>query len=548
VASPDPPAAEEPLAPDAPIPSSPPPPSPRPPLPRRPFVRTPPRVPLPSQDRAAQGLGAKQWLGLGAVVLLLVHLAFGRAEFALPVRFLVATPGLLLIWEIYRYLDQDVKRELPFNALGLLYFYIAFSFPALFELQFFDLGGPVTFTDQARFSGGAAVAVGSLFMYGGIRAGETLGMNLRPGMISLSPPRALPPAFGRALTWYGALTAFVAVIYVSAPSLIPGTLAMVLTVTICFELALGMAMAHSELLTGPWSRHFTLGLLAAGWAGGLIRGVLEPVFRLGIPYLAGQWSFHRKISFRLLAAGAVIYLVFQPIKHDFRSQIWGRTQVGYGERVEAWGFALNTFFSRDDKQEQVQDSAVARVAELDSVIHAFDMLPGQVQQLDGSGWLPILTAPIPRLIWRDKPTTQEGAEQRYAITFRRQTEEGARTTAIMLPLLVDGYWNFGWPGIAFACGMVGLWVGFCQKLWSADHWALQAMGVAHFSRLSVQAHLGAVYSGLFQSLTGLLLACWAVYWLAGLLSRTPAVAARRLVTPAITRGRAPSMSRRSSAR
>lgn len=518
------------------------------PRPRRPFVRTPPRLPLPSPERAEQTLGVTQWIGLGAIILLLTHLLFSRAEFTLPVRFLLAIPGLLLFWELHRFLTADEKRTLPFNVFGLVYFYIPFSLPAFTSVEFFDISGPVTFTDQARFSGGMAVAAGSLCLYGGIRVGEVVGLSLRPAMVSLSPPRELPPAFPRAVLWYCGLNVLLAMVYISAPSLIPGSMAMLLTVTICFELAMGFAIARADLFRGPWSRHMVLGLLVVGWAGGLIRGVLEPIFRLGMPFLAGRWAFARKVSFGLLASGAAIFLLFQPIKHDFRAQIWGREQVGYGERVEAWGRAMNNLLSRDDSQEKAQDSAVSRVAELDAVMHAFDMLPGQVQSLEGAGWLPILTAPIPRLIWRDKPTTQDGAEQRYAVVFRRQTEEGARTTAVMMPLLVDGYWNFGWPGILFACSMVGLWVGFCQKVWSAGHWALDAMGIAQFSRLTVHAHLGAIYTALFQSMGGLLLACWGIYWLAGLLSRTPAVAARRLAQPALVRGRAPGFSRRSSAR
>ncbi len=181
------------------------------------------------------------------------------------------------------------------------------------------------------------------------------------------------------------------------------------------------------------------------------------------------------------------------------------------------------------------------------MIHAFDMLPGQVQFLDGEGWLVILIGPIPRLIWPDKPTTRDMAEQRYATIFHRQTEEGARTTAIVLPLIVDGYWNFGWPGIAFACTAMGLWVGICQKLWSGGHWALDAMGIANLSRLTVHAHLNGVYGGLFQSTVGLFVACWAIYWAAGLVSPKRSAIGGLKAQPVLG-DRAPGLSRRLSAR
>jgi hypothetical protein len=228
---------------------------------------------------------------------------------------------------------------------------------------------------------------------------------------------------------------------------------------------------------------------------------------------------------RLVGGILTVYLIFQPIKHDFRSAVWrarDTASISYSDRIDAWVTAFTDFWVRDTRQteDEAKDSTIGRLSELDPVLHAIDVVPIRVQPLEGKGWLPILTSPIPRIIWRDKPTTSTLLEQRYAVVFRRQTEQGARGTAILLPLLVDGYWNFQWLGIPIACFMMGLWVGACQKIFSGPHWALRAMGVAHLARLVAQGPVAGVYSGLFQHVTGLILACWLVYGVAKALSKT----------------------------
>lgn len=495
------------------------------PRPRGAPWRPPPALARPASAEPAAGApnhaltNLRPFLSVAAIGLLGAHLAFSREAFALPLRLLFALPGLLILAELDRYLATARRTELPFNVIGLIYFYISFSFPSFFDIKFVDISGPVTFTEQARSSTAIAVALGAFCLYAGMRAGEVCATQLRPLMLGLLPPSRLPSGFGRAVFTYSAVVCVFDAILTTAPGLIPPSLYLFLVFTVSMELAMALPIVSPEFFRGAWERFTAPALMLIGWAFGLFRGNLEPVFRLGMPFVGARWAYARKLSLGLLAAGAMIYMIFQPVKHDYRSQVWGRQEAAtYSDRLDAWSSAFGTFFSRDANEDKVEESTVGRIAELDAVMHAFDMLPGQVQFIDGAGWVTILTGSIPRFIWKDKPITKDSFEQQYAHIFHRQTAEGARSTAILLPLLVDGYWNFGWPGIIFACAVVGLWVGICQKLWSGDHWALNAAGIAVLSRLNIQAHLGAVYNGLFQSIAGLIIACWSIYALAALIS------------------------------
>ncbi|MEO7329142.1 MAG: hypothetical protein ABI193_11215, partial [Minicystis sp.] len=458
-------------------------------------------------------------------------------------RFLLAIPGLILLAEIYRYAKHPGDRELPVNVISLIYYYVAFSFPCFFDMPFYDINGPVAFTEHAYAAGAIAVALGVSFLYAGMRAGELVGVRARPAIENVSPPAEVPSSFARATFWYALLCVLLSLSVVSAFALIPGEIGVLVNIVISFELAIGLTLAKAEYFQGRWTKYTGVALLVLGGMGGMIRGVLDPAIRLGIATVTGRWANTGRFALRLVAGVFTVYLLFQPIKHDFRSAVWrarDTSSISYTDRLDAWVNAFTSFWVRDSSsqtQDEAKESAIGRLSELDPVLHAIDVVPIRVQPLEGTGWLPILTSPIPRIIWRDKPTTSALLEQRYAIVFKRQTEAGARGTAILLPLLVDGYWNLQWFGIPIACFMMGLWIGACQKIFSGPHWALRAMGVAHLARLVAQGPVAGVYSGLFQHVTGLILACWLVYGIAKLLSRTTAAPTSFVAASAAARRR-----------
>jgi len=421
---------------------------------------------------------------------------------------------------------------LPFNVLALVYHYVYFALPALFNFDFYDLSGPVIFTEQACVSGGRAVALSTLALYAGMRLGERLGRRGRGVMVSLSPPAEIPNGYRKAILIYGAACFVTALSYLLAPSLIPQAISLIVVVTLSFDFAIGLVLSAPQAFRDRFTRKLDFVFVLLGGSVGILRGILEPIIRLSVATAFGKWATLKRLPYALLATIAVTYLILQPIKGEYRSEIWihSRSQATVAERIEAWGNAFTNFWSDDSNatQEEASTRSMSRIAELDSVMHAFDMLPGRVKFLDGAGWMYIPVSFIPRFIWRDKPTTQELA-QRYAVEFYRQTEVGARTTAIMLPLIIDGYWNLGWPGIAIASILVGLWVGAAQRLFAGEHWALFAMGIAHLARLSSQASVTMVFSGLFQNIAGLLVISWAIHWLAKFISAREAQKVRRFV-------------------
>src|SRR5512132_4122643 len=95
----------------------------------------PPRRPAPQAARRAEGEipWLKPLLLLGGFLLFGAHLVFGRTDFNLVHRFLIAIPLIPLFWEAHRYHRVLRRLELPAGAYGLLIYYVTFSFSAFFN-------------------------------------------------------------------------------------------------------------------------------------------------------------------------------------------------------------------------------------------------------------------------------------------------------------------------------------------------------------------------------------------------------------------------------
>jgi hypothetical protein len=456
---------------------------------------------------------------VGALVVC-VHLLFGREDFEIRDRLLAVIPIFPLLYEINAYQKLGRTTELPFGIYALLVYYVAYSLPAIFNTVFTDLSGRVSFNDFARFQGSASVGLSAVMLYVGITLGRRVGRAAQPKLLRVLPPLAMPSSYPRAVGFY-ALACVGATQFVTLGAKFPAAIGVLIAMSLSLTFVLGAIMAKPEGFNGPWSRYLLRAVIAVGILSGLLRGVLEPLFRMTLTMFTVRWVYVRRFSVVALVALLGVYTILQPAKASFREQTWfvrgSAQQAGYGERVTAWTSAITDVWTGRDAKEATEESSVGRFLELDPVLHAFTMLPGRVGSANGEAWLNLMYAPIPRVIWADKPTSTD-LDKSYSVAFNRQSEFGARSTSILMPLIVDGYWNFGWPGIVFVSIAVGIWVGACQTMYSGEHWALRATAVAQFSLISVTGSFSLLYAGLVQQIVGGIMASWIVYGLARFLA------------------------------
>ncbi len=467
------------------------------------------------QSALTHTLARLSWLPMMALVG--SHVVFGLDEFPVVSRVLLAVPGVIFLMESRSYLTSD-RRELPFVPLAMLQFYVTFGFPIFFEVPFFDMSGPVFFSDATRIEGGLIVAIGSAALWGAARLAMRLGRNLRLRVVPLLPPEVVGDGWDAAFYAFTGLVVLAVAINTFAPRALPSAIGMVVFLTFAIDFAMGLAITRPPVRLGSKS---STGLALVGIAIGLLNGQVEPMARTVMGYVAGRWVAVRRVAFGFIISLVVLFVVMQPLKGGYRAavgQASGHTSddVGLSGRWDAWDSAISDVYSGSSRPRK-SASPLSRLSALSPVMHALVVVPSRVDYAYGATFAQIFYAPIPRLIWPGKPTSREEIAQRYAIVFGLQSEAGADTTAIGMCLLVEGLWNFGWPGVVFVCAAVGLLMGAQQRLFSGTHWALRSAGVAQLSGMIVAAPLVLVYGSLFQLVVARLLGVWLVYWLAQLL-------------------------------
>ncbi len=93
----------------------------------------------------------------------------------------------------------------------------------------------------------------------------------------------------------------------------------------------------------------------------------------------------------------------------------------------------------------------------------------QIPFIGGETYLPILTKIIPRALWPDKP--QETFGQYFGHRYRIIADHDLKTS-VNLPIIVEGYINWGWLGILFSASLMGLLMRVLWEEWIGKHAAV----------------------------------------------------------------------------
>jgi hypothetical protein len=471
------------------------------------------------QHALGHTLAQHPWLPIVAIVA--AHVVFGLEEFPLIARAFFAVPAVLFIEETRAYLTSP-ERELPFVPLAMLQFYVTFGMPVFFEGPFYDLRGPVFFSDAVRIEGGMIVALGGVSLWGGARIAKRFSRGLQVRVLSMLPPEQVGNGWDQAFYVFTALTLLAMGAIHFAANLIPGAIGMIINLTFTLEFCIGLATVRPPK---PLGRRAGTGLALIGILNGMLAGAIEPMARPIMSYVSAQWVATRRLAAGFITALVILFIVLQPIKGGYRAavgEITSRTgeEITLAGRLAAWEDSFSNIHS-DSSQSKDKPSALSRLSELSPVLNALVVIPSHVDYAYGATLGQILYAPIPRLIWPDKPDSKQEIGQRYAVIFGLQTEAGAQGTAYGMCLLFEAYWNFGWAGIPLFCGALGAYLGVQQRLFSGDHWALRAAGVAQLSFVGIAIPLVLVFGSLFQLVVSRFLAVWLMYWLVQSMSSKP---------------------------
>jgi hypothetical protein len=224
--------------------------------------------------------------------------------------------------------------------------------------------------------------------------------------------------------------------------------------------AIGILAWLTYTQKGLWMRLLYYALIAVAVVEGMSSGFLEAALApVGVMF-AAQWIYQRRLNKALAAACVAALLLLNPVKADFRNEIW----FSAGESASAPRKALLWIESGIDFWTDVvagrsygDDAAlqlVRRTSMVDTVAHVYESTPEAVPYYLGETYSYFIYSLVPRVLWPEKPVTS--ANKTLAVDYGLTTEEGAERSTFGISLLGEGYANFGWFGSTLAMVVVAL--------------------------------------------------------------------------------------------
>jgi len=186
-------------------------------------------------------------------------------------------------------------------------------------------------------------------------------------------------------------------------------------------------------------------------------GALAAVLILLLFMMLIYWQVRKRISWSFIVIITAIFLIFNPIKQEYRAIVWygQERSADYGTKAELFvQLAFNRYLgTSQNSTTSIRQTNINRLGHIATFSHVVQMTPDLVPFWGGETYGFFLARIVPRILWPDKPTFSFGNKfgQRYRLLARDDF-----TTSYNLPWLPEFYANFGTWGIVFGMALVGI--------------------------------------------------------------------------------------------
>lgn len=239
--------------------------------------------------------------------------------------------------------------------------------------------------------------------------------------------------------------------------------------TIAFKtpLVLGLLIATQVLQKRSmrWQLAMIIGVqlievLLKSMLGAVLLPIRDVIFTL--------FHLRKRFPWQWIMALVGFMVIFNPAKHIVREQLFrdggSRGAFESTERAfQAWGDALERTWSFDSPgstdAERHLRTTLTRLDYNWAGALIYTLVPRALPHEGGRTYEDIPMVLVPRVLYPDKPSSQDYFRTRWTIRLGIQTWEGAKRTAIAIPAAGEAYWNFGWLGVLLIPLAVGLGVG-----------------------------------------------------------------------------------------
>ena len=243
----------------------------------------------------------------------------------------------------------------------------------------------------------------------------------------------------------------------------PGLGAIVRLLNNQFNLAI-IILAY-EVYTNNRPRRVHLAVLYlsvfAAFLAGLLTGMLENALVPLVYLVIIRWHCRRKFPWAWLLLGALLFMVLNPAKFEYRRLVWaGYQNYSAAQRLEVWTDAVreNSIVSTGGSPNRGVIGSVSQSLARFDLLHKFiwvhEMTPAVIPYYNGETYRYFLVAWIPRVIWPDKPSASlanNRTDVDYGFLLEQQT-----ATNIGIGHLPEAYANFGVMGILIVLALQGI--------------------------------------------------------------------------------------------
>ena len=409
-----------------------------------------------------QRLHPRRWFFLAAVAGLALHLGAALPLYRLQDRFAAWLLLVVLLGSIRHYAAHDWGR-IPVLVLVTAQIYVFYGLPQFTQDSLKLFIGLYSPTGPALTTAVWLVLAGELAFLGGYCGALHITSRRRNFFDRWVPvPQAhwAPEAIG-----YAGVSLIIYSLMWLRPTYVPLAFRHVVLQT--FNAYLSIAIL--------FLMRYRFGLRMCGWTAwglvfvmtlvGIVAGVMGAMVYPFVAALMCLWLAGRASTWRWLVVIALGVLVLNPVKNEFRRLSWYEKDISsvasvrerFGDWADAFGIAWGKGW-RYSGEANVRETA-DRASDLLFFCQAVDVVPAWVPYRYGEGLGTLAAFWVPRFIWPSKPSATELVNDVYAKVFGVSSEAGVMSSTVAVPPFLEGYWNFGIPGVVLFLAVYGVMLG-----------------------------------------------------------------------------------------
>ena len=235
---------------------------------------------------------------------------------------------------------------------------------------------------------------------------------------------------------------------------------------------------------------------------------LITAMELGVLSVLGYFLGGGRVPWKSIVVVLAVLVVLSAGKTTVREKYWSGDDPGVRSAGEAvtmlseWVDAGWDALNGDVSSKERSVSLAERASLTQMVLISETQTPRDVPYLGGSSYLLIPQLMVPRIIWPDRPATQEALRQ-LSEHYGLLTYDDRDTTSIGWGIIAEAYANFGFLGVFLVSLAMGLVTGFSQR-WCGRAPVLSARAITGLLLITVlllaETNMALLVTALIQSL------------------------------------------------